>query len=323
MNYLNLLIFLLCIATPLFSGTNPLAGKNLISIDDLSKDEIELILDTAQKLKDKPNPELLKGYILATCFFEPSTRTRLSFESSMHRLGGSVIGFSDSNSTSTKKGESLSDTIKTVSNFSDVIVIRHPLEGSAKIAADISNKPVINAGDGANQHPTQALLDLFTIRECQGKIDGLNIAIVGDLKYGRTIHSLCLLLAHYNVHISFVSVPNLELPHTIYQHLQKKGISLSFHNSLDEAIANADILYVTRIQKERFPDDFFVDNSCLLKIKHLDHVKANLKILHPLPRVDEIEPIIDNTEHAYYFQQVANGIPVRMAILTLLLDKSI
>ena len=314
-------VLLFLCSVPLF--TNPLKGRDLLSIEDLSKDEIELILDTAEGLKEAPPSEALQGLILATCFFEPSTRTRLSFEASMHYLGGSVIGFSDATCTSTKKGETLADTIKTVSCFSDILVIRHPQEGSAKIAAAVSDKPVINGGDGSNQHPTQTLLDLFSIRESQGTIDGLHIALAGDLKYSRTIHSLCQALSHYNVHLYFVSPQELPLPADLYSQLQNAGIPCSFHESLDEIMPQIDILYMTRIQKERFPAEMpQVVNSCLLQPRHLDHVKQNLRILHPLPRVDEIDAAIDDTPYAYYFHQVGNGILIRKALLLLLLGKT-
>lgn len=315
-------ISFLIASSHLLGVMNPLAGRDLIAIEDLSKQEIELVLDTAETLKTEACPDLLKGFILATCFFEPSTRTRLSFESSMQHLGGSVIGFSDAASTSTKKGESLFDTMKTMSSFADIIVIRHPAEGSAKLAAIASAKPVINGGDGANQHPTQTLLDLYTIRECQGKIDDLHIALAGDLKYGRTVHSLCLALAHYRVRLYFIAPPNLPLPEAICDQLREKGVQFSFHDSIEEVIPHVDILYMTRIQKERFAaDNTDVSNPCLLKKAHLEFAKETFRILHPLPRIDEIEESIDATPHAYYFQQLSNGVPVRMAILALLLGK--
>lgn len=301
---------------------NTLSGRDLVSIADLSKGEIELVLSTALALRKEPKPELLKGSILASCFFEPSTRTRLSFEAAMHRLGGSVIGFADSGSTSTKKGETLIDTMKMVGGYADIVVIRHPLEGSARLAADAIDKPVINAGDGANQHPTQTLVDLFTIRECQGRIDDLHIALAGDLKYGRTIHSLSIALAHYPVRLYFVSPDNLPLPDAISHELKKKGVKFSFHGALEEVIPKIDILYMGRIQKERFPDGAFdFANTCLLKKRHLEKAKGNLRVLHALPRVDEIEESIDATPFAYYFQQAANSVPVRMALLALLMGK--
>ncbi|HSX26719.1 MAG TPA: aspartate carbamoyltransferase [Chlamydiales bacterium] len=299
-----------------------LAGRDLVSISDLSKEEIELILSVADELQKKGRPDLLKGQILANCFFDPSTRTRLSFEAAMLRLGGAVIGFSEPAMTSNKKGESLLDTMRVIGLYADIVVIRHPMEGSARLAADVIDKPVINAGDGSNQHPTQTLLDLYTIRESQGKIDGLNIAMVGDLKYGRTVHSLSLALANYPVRLYFVSPENLPLPDAISHDLKKKGIKFSFHSNIEDVISKVDILYMTRIQKERFSEgtDSFV-NTCRLKKKHLEKVKPNLKILHPLPRVDEIEESIDSTVFASYFQQAANGVPIRMALLALLLGK--
>lgn len=301
---------------------NTLLGRDLISISDLSKAEIELILTTAQSMKMHPQSDLCKGLILAACFFEPSTRTRLSFETAMQRLGGSVIGFNESSTTSAKKGESLVDSMRVISSYSDIAVIRHPMEGSAKAAADASDKPVINAGDGANQHPTQALLDLFTIRECQGKIENLHIALAGDLKFGRTIHSLSLALAHYPVRLYFIAPESLFLPEEITNELRKRGVKFSFHQSLDDVIAKLDILYMTRIQKERFEGNAEAfRNHCILKKQQLEKAKKNLRILHPLPRIEEIEKDIDETPFAYYFQQAANAIPVRMAILALLLGK--
>lgn len=300
---------------------NTLAGRDLVSISDFSKEEMELVLSSATALQKQPRPDLCKEAILASCFFEPSTRTRLSFEAAMHRLGGSVIGFSESGSTSSKKGESLTDSIRVIAAYSDILVIRHPLDGSARLAADVSDKPVINAGDGSNQHPTQTLLDLYTIRECQGKIDDLHIVLAGDLKFGRTVHSLALALAHYSVRLYFVAPEQLPIPEGIVNELRKKGVKFSFHHHLEEVIPKADILYMTRIQKERFENGEPFRNSCLLKKHHLEKAKKNLRILHPLPRVDEIEESIDATPYAYYFQQAANGVPVRMALLALLLGK--
>jgi aspartate carbamoyltransferase catalytic subunit len=301
---------------------NTLNGRDLVSIADLSKPEIELILTTALKLGREPRGELLKGSILASCFFEPSTRTRLSFETAMLRLGGAVIGFADSGITSTKKGETLFDTMKVIGSYADIVVIRHPQEGSARLAADAIDKPVINGGDGANQHPTQTLIDLFTIRECQGKIDDLHIALAGDLKHSRTVHSLSLALAHYPIRLYFVASDHLALPDALSHELKAKGVKFSFHTSLEEVIPKVDILYMTRVQKERFLDaKIDLANQCLLKEKHLEKAKKNLKVLHALPRVDEIEESIDATPFAYYFQQSANGVPVRMALLALLLGK--
>jgi aspartate carbamoyltransferase catalytic subunit len=299
-----------------------LSGRDLTSISDLSTEEIDLVLTAALKFQKHPKSALLKGYILASCFFEPSTRTRLSFESAMHRLGGSVIGFSEAAATSAKKGESLFDSMKVIGSYSDIIVIRHPEEGSARLAAEAADKPVINGGDGANEHPTQTLIDLFTIQECQGKIDDLHIALAGDLKYGRAIHSLSLALAHYPIQLSFISPESLPLPDGIAHELKKKGVRFSFYERIEEVISKADILYMSRIQKERFPSSTSeAAGTCLLKKRDLEKAKPNLRILHPLPRIDEIEKGLDATPFAYYFQQAANGVPVRMALLALLLGK--
>ena len=297
-------------------------GADLISIADLSREDLEFLILTAQELERDPQPDLLKGSILATCFFEPSTRTRLSFEAAMLRAGGSVIGFSDSASTSAKKGETLSDSIRVIGSYADIIAIRHSDEGSARAAADATPNPVINAGDGANQHPTQTLVDLFSILECQGKIEGLHIAIAGDLKFGRTVHSLCIALAHYGVRLYFVSPESLSLPDSAQHELRRKGVKFSFHSALEDVLPKVDLLYMTRIQKERFSllaEQF--PNPCLFKKRHLEKVKPNFRILHPLPRVDEIETSIDSSPFAYYFQQAANGVSVRMALLALLLGK--
>lgn len=296
-----------------------IAGRDLVSMADLSKREIEEVLDTALEIKRHGAPQdLCKGKILASCFFEPSTRTRLSFEAAMLRLGGSVIGFSDSASTSTQKGESLSDTIRIVSNLCDLIVIRHSAEGSARAAADVSVKPVINAGDGANQHPTQTLLDLFTIRELHGKIDGLHIAMMGDLRFARTVHSLALGLAHYAARLYFISSQELALPEEVSQSLRKAGVKFSYHEDLTEVLPKLDILYMTRRQKERssLPEKA----PFVLRKSHLDQSKESLRVLHPLPRVTEIDLSIDALPQAAYFQQAANGLFVRQALLSLILS---
>jgi aspartate carbamoyltransferase catalytic subunit len=303
---------------------NPLVGRDLISISDLSIEETELILRTALVFQKESKSDLLKGSILASCFFEPSTRTRLSFESAMHRLGGAVIGFSEPSTTSMKKGESLFDSMRVIGSYADILVIRHPQEGSAAIAARAAASPVLNAGDGTHQHPTQTLIDLFTIQECQGTLKNLRIAMAGDLKYGRTIHSLCLALAQYPVRLYFIAPENLGLPIAIIQELKKRGIEFSVHETLEEVIPFVDILYMTRTQKERFPENGMdPSNTCLLKKKHLDQAKKNFRILHPLPRLNEIEESIDETPFANYFQQAANGIPVRMALLALTLKEKV
>ena len=300
---------------------NSLRGRSLISISDLSKDEILTILRKADEMKKKPPKEVLKGKILASCFFEPSTRTRLSFEAAIIRLGGNVIGFSDSSSISTQKGESLHDSIKVIGNYADILVVRHPKDGSARVAAEATTKPVINAGDGTNQHPTQTLLDLFTIKECQGKLKGLNIAFIGDLKHGRTVHSLSHAAAHFDMRLFFVSPEGLALPDEICHALKKQGIKFSFHRTLEEVLGKADILYMTRIQNERLSpsQQGKFKETFLLKENMLAKAKKNLKILHPLPRVNEIETPVDRTPHAYYFQQAENGLYVRMALLSLII----
>ncbi|AAL80723.1 aspartate carbamoyltransferase [Pyrococcus furiosus DSM 3638] len=301
-------------------------GRDVISIRDFSKEDIEIVLSTAERLekelKEKGQLEYARGKILATLFFEPSTRTRLSFESAMHRLGGAVIGFAEASTSSVKKGESLADTIKTVEQYSDVIVIRHPKEGAARLAAEVAEIPVINAGDGSNQHPTQTLLDLYTIRKEFGKIDGLKIGLLGDLKYGRTVHSLAEALAYYDVELYLISPELLRMPRHIVEELREKGVTVYETSDLMSVIGELDVLYVTRIQKERFPDEqeyLKVRGSYQVNLQVLSKAKETLKVMHPLPRVDEIHPEVDKTKHAIYFKQVFNGIPVRMALLGLVL----
>jgi aspartate carbamoyltransferase catalytic subunit len=289
----------------------------------LTKEQIQLILDTAKQFKQQPTSDVLKNKIIAHCFFEPSTRTRLSFESAALRLAGKIVGFSSDESLSTQKGETLSDTIKVISAYADLIVIRNSQEGAARLAAEVSDKPVINAGDGANQHPSQALVDLFTMEECQGKLNGLNIALVGDLKYARTIHSLTQACMKFDIRLYLVSPEGLTLPESICDNLKKAGVRFSFHQSLEEVIPKVDILYVTRIQKERFGDSDYhlIKNKYILTPELLRNAKPTLKILHPLPRVDEIDVNVDKTPFAYYFAQAANGVCVRQALLSLLLNE--
>ena len=297
-------------------------GRDIISINEISKEEVIHILEVAKKLEKNPKPELLKGKVLATLFFEPSTRTRLSFESAMLKLGGSVTGFADAGVSSEKKGESLSDTIRTVDQYVNVIAMRNPLEGSARRAAEVANSPVINGGDGANQHPTQTLLDLYTIKQAQGKISGLSIAMVGDLKYGRTVHSLAAAIAKFGGRLYFVAPESLKMPKEILEFLNEKKIEYSEHEKIEEVIDKVDILYMTRIQKERFPDaaDYEkVKGVYVLTNRMLKGAKDNLKVMHPLPRVNEISTDVDKSEHAYYFEQVRNGIAVRQALLALVL----
>ena len=297
---------------------------NLVSIKELHRNEIEILLQKALEMKQKPPGPILQGHVMGSCFFEPSTRTRLSFEAAMKRLGGEVVGFSDDTSTATKKGESLHDSMKVIGLYSDVIVIRHPLEGSARQAADSTEKPVINAGDGANVHPTQTLLDLFSIQESWGKIDGLHIAFVGDLLNGRTVHSLAYALKQFDIRLYFVAPPSLSMPDSVCEELKKAGIRYSFHSAIEEIVDKVDILYMTRVQKERFTsaDEYQrVKDHFILTAEMLENAKQGLKVLHPLPRVNEIDTSVDATEHAYYFQQAENGLYVRQALLCKLLGK--
>lgn len=304
---------------------NPLYQKHIISINDLSREELELVLDTAASLKANPQPELLKHKVIASCFFEASTRTRLSFESSMHRLGASVVGFADGSNTSLgKKGETLADTISVISTYVDAIVMRHPQEGAARLATEFSGGiPVLNAGDGANQHPTQTLLDLFTIRETQGRLDNIKIAMVGDLKYGRTVHSLAQALAKFKGNRFYFIAPDaLAMPGYILSLLEEKGIEYSLHESIDDVVPELDILYMTRVQKERLdPSEYAnVKAQFILRATDLTHAQPHLKVLHPLPRIDEITTDVDKTPYAWYFQQAGNGIFARQALLALVLN---
>ncbi|SPT69337.1 aspartate carbamoyltransferase [Anaerobiospirillum thomasii] len=306
--------------------TNALFQKDIISISEFNRDHIELILDTAQKLKDNPRDDLLKGKLVGVTFFEGSTRTRLSFETAIHRLGGQVIGFSDASNTSLgKKGETLSDSIRIITSYTDALVMRHHMEGAARLAADISPVPVINAGDGANQHPSQTMLDLFTIRETQGTLDGISIAFVGDLKYGRTVHSLAEALSLYGARIYLVSPQSLAMPGYILKHLDRAGIEYSVHETIEEIMPKVDILYMTRVQKERFDETEYqhLRSKYILQASMLSEAKRNMKILHPLPRIDEITLDVDASHHAYYFEQAKNGVFARQAILSLVLNKEI
>jgi len=308
--------------------TNPLYKKHIISINDLSRDELELVLATAAKLKANPQPELLKYNVIASCFFEASTRTRLSFETAIHRLGASVVGFSDGGNTSLgKKGETLADTISVLGTYVDAIVMRYPQEGAARLATEFSgNIPIINAGDGANQHPTQTLLDLFTIQETQGRLENLNIAMVGDLKYGRTVHSLAQALAKFSGNRFYFIAPSvLSMPQYILDMLDERGITWSCHHAIDEVVDSLDILYMTRVQKERLdPSEYAsVKAQFILRAADLAGARANMKVLHPLPRVDEITTDVDKTPHAWYFQQAGNGIFARQALLALVLNSEL
>ena len=296
--------------------------KSLISIHDLSKEEMLHILDMAAQFEQYPAPATLSDKVIATIFFEPSTRTRLSFETAANRLGARIIGFSDAENTSVTKGESLKDTIKMVSNYADLIVIRHPLEGSARYAAEISSVPVVNAGDGANQHPSQTLLDMYSIRKTQKSLDGLQLTMAGDLKYGRTVHSLLQAMSLFDTCFTFISPPELAMPPEYKQVLQQRNLSYRESRDLSPHIPHADILYMTRVQAERFQDPMEyekVKNVYSLTAAMLQQCKPNLKILHPLPRVNEIAVDVDDTPQAYYFEQARNGVYTRMAIITYLL----
>ncbi len=298
-------------------------SRSLVSINDYSKDEILNILDLAAGFEASPEPHLLNGKVVATLFYEPSTRTRLSFESAVSRLGGKIVGFSDSSSSSVTKGESLKDTIMTVSNYSDLIVMRHPLEGSALYASEVAKVPVINAGDGANQHPTQTLLDLYSIKKTQGSLENLNIFLVGDLKYGRTVHSLLMAMSHFkNTTFNFISPQELQMPDEYKLYLDNLGLKYYEHSDFTDIISRADIIYMTRVQRERFSDPMEyekVKNIYVLRYSMLENTKDNLRILHPLPRVNEIHPDVDKSDKAYYFTQALNGVYTRQAIMASIL----
>ncbi len=300
--------------------------RDIVSIKNLTEDEILHILDVAEGMipvaQGKKESDLLKGKIMASLFFEPSTRTRLSFEAAMKRLGGDVIGFARPGATSLQKGESLADTIRTAESYCDVIVMRHPQEGSARMAAKFASVPIINGGDGAGHHPTQCLLDLFTIRKEKRNIGKIKVALLGDLKYGRTVHSLAYALALFKAEMVFIAPEQLQMPPEVVEECRGMGANISFETDLENAICNADVLYVTRIQKERFPDPeeynkvvgiYKIDN------KMLENAKDNMIVMHPLPRIYEIDPEVDGTKYASYFRQAFNGVPVRMALISLVL----
>lgn len=297
-------------------------NKSLVSINDFSKEEILRIIELAAEFEANPNQPLLQGRVIASLFFEPSTRTRLSFETAINRLGGRVIGFSDANATSTTKGETLKDTIIMVSNYADLIVMRHPLEGAARYASEQSRVPVVNAGDGANQHPSQTLLDMFSISKTQGHLDNLKIAMVGDLKYGRTVHSLLMAMSYFNPKFYFVAPEELKIPNEYKEFLNAKGIEYEEHREMTDIMSEVDILYMTRVQKERFSDLIEyekVKNTYILRNSMLEGTKPNLRVLHPLPRVNEIATDVDANPKAYYFRQAENGVYTRMAIIASIL----
>ncbi|WP_304487204.1 aspartate carbamoyltransferase [Duncaniella muris] len=294
-------------------------SKSLVSISDIGRDEIMSLLDSARRFEENPNRRLLEGRVVATLFFEPSTRTRLSFETAVNRLGGRVIGFSDANTTSSSKGETLKDTIKMVSNYVDIIIMRHYLEGAARYASEVTDIPVINAGDGANQHPSQTMLDLYSIYKTQGSLENLTITLVGDLKYGRTVHSLLMAMRYFNPTFRFVACEELGMPKEYKSFCDENGIRYTEHRDFSpEVINTSDIIYMTRVQRERFADimeyervkDLYNLNSAMLT-----DARPNMRILHPLPRVNEIAQDVDDNPHAYYFEQARNGLYARQAII--------
>ncbi|MCM1137107.1 MAG: aspartate carbamoyltransferase [Duncaniella sp.] len=294
-------------------------NNSLVSISDIGRDEILKLLETTRQFEENPSRRLLEGKVVATLFFEPSTRTRLSFETAVNRLGGRVIGFSDANTTSSSKGETLKDTIKMVSNYVDLIIMRHYLEGAARYASEVTDIPIINAGDGANQHPSQTMLDLYSIYKTQGTLENLTITLVGDLKYGRTVHSLLMAMRYFNPHFRFVACRELGMPAEYKTFCDENGIKYTEHSDFSpEVINSSDIIYMTRVQRERFADimeyervkDLYNLNSSML-----DGAKENMKILHPLPRVNEIAQDVDDNPHAYYFEQARNGLYARQALI--------
>ncbi|WP_297101664.1 aspartate carbamoyltransferase [uncultured Draconibacterium sp.] len=294
--------------------------KDLISITDFSKEEYLRIMELAADFEANPNQELLKGKVVASLFFEPSTRTRLSFETAINRLGGRIVGFADPDSSSATKGETLHDTIRMVSNYADLIVMRHPLEGAARYAAEVSSVPIINAGDGANQHPTQTLLDMYSILKTQGTLDNINLFMVGDLKFGRTVHSLLQAMSEFeNPIFNFIAPESLQMPRAYKHHLEERGIRYFEHEEFTDIISEADIIYMTRVQKERFSDPMEyekVKDVYILNKAMLENTKPNVRVLHPLPRVNEIATDVDSSEKAYYFDQALNGMFTREAIIS-------
>jgi aspartate carbamoyltransferase catalytic subunit len=293
-------------------------SNGLVSITDYSKEDILHILDLAEQFEKNPNTRLLEGKLVATLFFEPSTRTRLSFETAVNRLGGRVIGFSDAATSSSSKGESLKDTIKMVSNYVDLIIMRHPVEGAARYASEVAGVPVINAGDGANQHPTQTMLDLYSIKKTQGKLTDLTLSMVGDLKYGRTVHSLLMAMRYFNPRYNFVSPPELRMPEQYRAFCKENGIEYHEYEDMNRILNETDILYMTRVQQERFTDPVEyekVRNTYSLHNSMLEGTKDNLRILHPLPRITEIAEDVDDNPKAYYFEQAKNGVYARQAVI--------
>lgn len=299
-----------------------LKGKNLISISDYTKEEYLEILRLAEEFEQNPKQEILKDKVVASIFFESSTRTRLSFESAASMLGAKVIGFANPSATSQSKGESLHDTIKMMSSYVDIIVMRHSIEGAARYAAEVATVPFINAGDGANQHPTQCMLDLYSILKTQGTLENLNITLVGDLKYGRTVHSLVQAMCNFNATFHLVSPTELKLPSSVKMHIKEANLKYEQYTNLEDVIPFSDIIYMTRIQRERFSDPLEyekVKDSYILDAAMLRGCKETMRILHPLPRVNEIATDVDTTPYAYYFQQARNGVYVRQALMAAIL----
>ncbi len=297
-------------------------AKSLVSITDYKVEDYKKILSLAAEFEANSYQDILNSHVIATLFFEPSTRTRLSFESAINRLGGRVIGFSDANTSSSTKGETLKDTILMVASYCDLIVMRHPFEGAAKYASEISPVPIINAGDGANQHPTQTLLDMYSILKTQGTLENLEISLIGDLKYGRTVHSLIMAMSHFSPTFNFVAPEELKLPIEYKQQLAERNIKFNEYSDMNDVIKQSDIVYMTRVQKERFSDPMEYEktkNIYMLNNKMLDGTKDNMKILHPLPRVNEISTDVDSNPKAYYFEQAKNGVYTRQAIISYLL----
>ncbi len=294
-------------------------NRSLVTIANLSKEKIMYLIQMAQEFEKQPNRKILDGKVVATLFFEPSTRTRLSFETAANRLGARVIGFTDPKVTSSSKGETLKDTIMMVSNYADVIVMRHYLEGAARYASEVAPVPIVNAGDGANQHPSQTMLDLYSIYKTQGTLDNLNIYLVGDLKYGRTVHSLIMAMRHFNPTFHFIAPKELAMPEEYKIYCKANGIKFEEHEDFNaDVISQADILYMTRVQRERFTDLMEyerVKDVYILRADMLKDARPNMKILHPLPRVNEIAYDVDNDPHAYYFEQAHNGLFARQAII--------
>ncbi len=304
-------------------------GLDILDGAQFSREDIECILNVADgfnhRLDSERSLNILNGYVLATLFFEPSTRTRLSFETAMHRLGGSVIGFSSAESTSTAKGETLQDTIRTVDQYADLIAMRHPAIGSARLAASVAAAPVLNGGDGAGQHPTQALLDAYTIQRERGKLDGATLVLCGDLKNGRTVHSGVEIYKHFNCQLVFVSPEALRMPAEILESLKARGVAFTETTDLAAAIKDADVLYMTRIQKERFtdPEEYErLKTSYILSRELVEKVNPSLTVMHPLPRVNEITTDVDDLQGAAYFRQARNGVCVRMALMALVMGKA-